>query len=109
MEDNFPGGADTVPFHSRWRHFEAGGVDRVKALVEGAWSSVDPIERARRMIDLAVVCVMRFAALAGCWHAGLCGLGVIARCVECLLRRAFCLTLALETHGSILKHQLELH
>jgi hypothetical protein len=56
MEENFPGGADTVPFHSRWRHFEAGGLDRMKGLLEGAWASVDPVERARRMIDLAVVC-----------------------------------------------------
>ena len=55
MEENFPAGADSVPFHSRWRHFEAGGVDRVKALLEGAWASVDPMERARRMLDLAVV------------------------------------------------------
>jgi Protein of unknown function (DUF1688) len=29
MAENFPGGSGTVPFHSRWRHFEPGGVDRV--------------------------------------------------------------------------------
>jgi hypothetical protein len=45
-----------VPYHSRWRHFEAGGVDR--------WASIaaalpdDAAERARTRIDLAITSVL---------------------------------------------------
>jgi hypothetical protein len=54
MQDNFPRGPDSVPFHSRWRHFESGGIDRLSTLL-ASWADVDKLERARRMIDLAVV------------------------------------------------------
>jgi hypothetical protein len=67
MHDNFPGGPATVPFHSRWRHFESGGVDRVAALVAGPWAGVDPLERARRMIDLAVVRTVHACAACARW------------------------------------------
>ena len=50
---------DEVPGHSRWRHFEAGGLDRVKPLVQN-WKDggVDSTEVARRLVDLAVVSVL---------------------------------------------------
>jgi hypothetical protein len=47
----------TIPFHSRWRHFEAGGVNRASRL-EG-----DP----RAMIDLAVVSVLLDAGAGADW------------------------------------------
>src|SRR5690348_13251747 len=43
-----------VPFHSRWRHFWAGGVDRARLVAP--W--VDRAETARARIDLAIVSVL---------------------------------------------------
>jgi len=43
-----------VPYHSRWRHFSAGGVDRSVQVAPGA----DPAEAARARIDLAVISVL---------------------------------------------------
>jgi len=45
-----------IPFHSRWRHFEAGGVDRTADLDVHA------------MIDLAVVSVLLDAGAGPDWH-----------------------------------------
>lgn len=52
-----------VPYHSRWRHFEAGGVERAAAL-----ATPDPAERARAAIDLAVVSVLLDAGAGPDWH-----------------------------------------
>jgi hypothetical protein len=58
-----------VPYHSRWRHFEAGGVDRVAALEAAAGDALaDPAERARARIDLAVVSVLLDAGAGGAWR-----------------------------------------
>ncbi|GAA6141114.1 URC4/urg3 family protein [Hydrogenophaga sp. 5NK40-0174] len=54
-----------VPFHSRWRHFEAGGFDRVAALQTDF--PVDAEEGARRHIDLAVVSVLLDAGAGPEW------------------------------------------
>src|SRR6187455_1358837 len=43
-----------IPFHSRWRHFEAGGHDRWAALAPRL-AGLPKEEIARRMMDLAVV------------------------------------------------------
>jgi hypothetical protein len=48
-----------VPFHSRWRHFEAGGVDRRAQLGDGL--------DARAMVDLAVVSVLLDAGAGPDW------------------------------------------
>jgi hypothetical protein len=48
-----------VPFHSRWRHFEAGGVDRRAQLGDRP--------DARAMIDLAVVSVLLDAGAGPDW------------------------------------------
>ena len=45
-----------IPFHSRWRHFEAGGIDRTAALDVHA------------MVDLAVVSVLLDAGAGPDWH-----------------------------------------
>ncbi|TFV55805.1 DUF1688 family protein [Mycobacterium sp. PS03-16] len=47
-----------IPFHSRWRHFEAGGVDRVAGLAAGP----------QAMIDLAVVSVLLDAGAGADWQ-----------------------------------------
>jgi Protein of unknown function (DUF1688) len=53
-----------VPYHSRWRHFSAGGVDRVAQVAPGA----DPVEAARVRIDLAVVSVLLDAGAGPQWR-----------------------------------------
>ena len=55
-----------VPLHSRWRHFGAGGRDRVAEL-EGALGGASPDERARLKIDLAVVSVLLDAGAGPDW------------------------------------------
>ena len=45
-----------IPYHSRWRHFSAGGVDRWGELA--ARRDADALERARIAVDLATVSVL---------------------------------------------------
>jgi hypothetical protein len=52
-----------VPYHSRWRHFGVGGVDR-SALVA---ADADQPERTRAAIDLAVVSVLLDAGAGPGW------------------------------------------
>lgn len=56
-----------IPFHSRWRHFEAGGVDR-RAQLDARLGALDPSARARAMIDLTVVSVLLDAGAGPDWH-----------------------------------------
>ncbi len=56
-----------IPYHSRWRHFEPGGVDR-KALLDAALGDVSPAEKARAHIDLAVVSVLLDAGAGAAWR-----------------------------------------
>jgi hypothetical protein len=53
-----------VPFHSRWRHFSAGGVDRAALVVAGT----DHAESARARIDLAIVSVLLDAGSGSGWR-----------------------------------------
>jgi hypothetical protein len=55
-----------IPFHSRWRHFEAGGRDRWPALAERL-SGLPKEEVARRRMDLAVVSVLLDAGAGPTW------------------------------------------
>jgi hypothetical protein len=56
-----------IPYHSRWRHFEAGGVDRPGMLNE-ALANATPAGRARAQIDLALVSVLLDAGAGPDWH-----------------------------------------
>ncbi|WGD30142.1 URC4/urg3 family protein [Ancylobacter sp. WKF20] len=56
-----------IPYHSRWRHFAAGGVDRWAAL-EAELGAIEPAERARIMIDLAMVSVLLDAGAGDAWR-----------------------------------------
>jgi len=56
-----------VPPHSRWRHFEAGGVDR-RAELEARLAGEDPAEAARARIDLTVVSVLLDAGAGPNWR-----------------------------------------
>src|SRR6188508_737772 len=53
-----------VPFHSRWRHFSAGGVNRARFIAPGA----DPTETVRARLDLAIVSVLLDAGASRGWH-----------------------------------------
>lgn len=55
-----------IPFHSRWRHFEAGGHDRWSALA-GRLAGFPKEEIARRRMDLAVVSVLLDAGAGPAW------------------------------------------
>jgi hypothetical protein len=56
-----------IPVHSRWRHFEAGGVDRKAALdARLAGRSASAVARAR--IDLALVSVLLDAGAGADWR-----------------------------------------
>ncbi len=56
-----------IPFHSRWRHFNVGGIDRL-----GAWSqhltSHPADERARCAFDLAITSVLLDAGAGATWR-----------------------------------------
>ncbi len=56
-----------IPYHSRWRHFEAGQVDR-RALLDALLGPVDASERARTQIDLALVSVLLDAGAGAAWR-----------------------------------------
>ncbi len=56
-----------VPPHSRWRHFEAGGVDR-RALLEARLAGHSTADAARARIDLTVVSVLLDAGAGAAWH-----------------------------------------
>ena len=56
-----------IPFHSRWRHFEAGGVPRRERL-DALLGTADTAERARAQIDLALVSVLLDAGAGPAWQ-----------------------------------------
>ena len=55
-----------IPLHSRWRHFEAGGVDR-KAQLDKLLAHLPPTARAHAMVDLTVVSVLLDAGAGADW------------------------------------------
>ena len=56
-----------IPFHGRWRHFEAGGVDR-KADLDQLLHGQDAALRAGAMVDLTVVSVLLDAGAGPDWN-----------------------------------------
>ena len=54
----------SVPAHSRWRHFGAGGIDRWGRLAAG----MDPDERARAAFDLVLTSVLLDAGAGDAWR-----------------------------------------
>jgi hypothetical protein len=55
-----------IPYHSRWRHFEAGGVDRkgqLDLLLAGQTATI----RAQAMVDLTVISVLLDAGAGAAW------------------------------------------
>ena len=56
-----------IPYHSRWRHFEAGGVDRAGQL-DAALKNASINQKAHARIDLALVSVLLDAGAGPGWH-----------------------------------------
>ncbi|HVO89579.1 MAG TPA: DUF1688 family protein [Casimicrobiaceae bacterium] len=56
-----------IPGHSRWRHFDVGGIDR-KALVDRELAGASSADIARARIDLAVISVLLDAGAGPQWH-----------------------------------------
>ena len=56
-----------IPYHSRWRHFAAGGVDR-RAELDAALAGRTAIGMARSHIDLALVSVLLDAGAGPDWR-----------------------------------------
>jgi hypothetical protein len=63
-----------IPYHSRWRHFEAGGVDR-KAELDARLAGRSQVALARARIDLALVSVLLDAGAGGAWRYRECETG----------------------------------
>lgn len=59
-----------VPYHSRWRHFEAGGVDRWAkvAIDHGLMRDDNVIERVKARIDLVIPSVLLDAGAGANWR-----------------------------------------
>lgn len=55
-----------VPYHSRWRHFETGGIDRWGRLASE--QALDGAERARIRIDLVIPSVLLDAGAGADWR-----------------------------------------
>jgi hypothetical protein len=56
-----------VPFHSRWRHFDVGGLDRV-AQLDAQLGACNPSERVRCHFDLVMTSVLLDAGAGEHWH-----------------------------------------
>jgi len=56
-----------IPFHSRWRHFEAGGVPRL-AFLDEKLADMTPIQKAAAKFDLAIISVLLDAGAGDRWH-----------------------------------------
>ena len=56
-----------IPWHSRWRHFCAGGVDRA-AILDERLAGLDALERARARFDLVITSVLLDAGAGARWR-----------------------------------------
>jgi Protein of unknown function (DUF1688) len=64
MRSEYPG--NEIPFHSRWRHFEAGGVSRLASLDE-MLLGLTKEDKAIAKFDLAIVSVLLDAGAGDAW------------------------------------------
>ncbi|KAK9763536.1 hypothetical protein K7432_009693 [Basidiobolus ranarum] len=56
-----------VPPHSRWRHFDVGGVPRIQNLLDSWSGKVEKTEITRRVLDLFIVSVLLDAGAGNIW------------------------------------------
>jgi hypothetical protein len=55
-----------IPYHSRWRHFAAGGIDRAR-MFEERLAGMDEREKLRRRTELVVLSVLLDAGAGSAW------------------------------------------
>jgi hypothetical protein len=67
-----------VPFHSRWRHFEAGGVPRLTQF-DRLLQSLSPLEKAKAKFDLVIPSVLLDAGAGADWQYVEPGTGAVFR------------------------------
>ncbi len=65
LKRQFPAGE--IPLHSRWRQFQAGGIDRVAEL-DALLAGRTPADQARVRFDLTVVSVLLDAEAGSAWR-----------------------------------------
>ena len=67
IKDNYP--SLEIPFHSRWGHFQVGGIDRNAKLNEmiSSKNKEDKKEQARIKLDLAITSVLLDAGAGPTW------------------------------------------
>jgi hypothetical protein len=65
IKDNYP--TLDIPFHSRWGHFKAAGIDRVKENLIPKISGFDKLEQARIKLDLVITSVLLDAGAGADW------------------------------------------
>ncbi|SFC61457.1 URC4/urg3 family protein [Pseudoalteromonas denitrificans] len=64
IKDNYP--SLDIPFHSRWGHFQTGGIDRLKSLNEKL-KGCSKYERVRAKLDLVLISVLLDAGAGNEW------------------------------------------
>ncbi|GAB4476307.1 MAG: URC4/urg3 family protein [Elainellaceae cyanobacterium] len=65
MRENYPD--LNVLFHSRWRHFSVGGIDRA-AQLQTRLAGLDPVAQARAKFDLVILSVLLDAGAGAAWR-----------------------------------------
>ncbi|ELU42313.1 urg3 [Rhizoctonia solani AG-1 IA] len=66
IEREFGSAYDTIPPHSRWRHFDAGH-ERIAPLLAQWSKELTPLETTKRLIDLFLVSVLLDAGAGNAW------------------------------------------
>ena len=56
-----------IPFHSRWGHFRAGGIDRAKKFDQLLEGKADTLEKCRAKLDLVITSVLLDAGAGPSW------------------------------------------
>lgn len=65
IKDNYP--TLDIPFHSRWGHFRAAGINRVNTMLEPKLKNLDLMEQARTKLDLVITSVLLDAGAGAEW------------------------------------------
>lgn len=65
IEDNYPD--LDIPYHSRWRHFEAGSIDRIKKMQEDL-STLSVESRGKILYELVIISVLLDAGSGPYWR-----------------------------------------
>ncbi|KTC90754.1 URC4/urg3 family protein [Fluoribacter dumoffii] len=73
IQENYPD--LDVPYHSRWRHFEAGGVHRIKRMLE-CRGNLTAEERGKILYELVIISVLLDAGAGPNWHYEETGTGI---------------------------------